>query len=288
MATRADVRRILVALDMSAHSLAALEAALMVAQRLEASLEALYVDDDELVRLSSLPFATEILRLTSSARPLRAADVEKTLQKAADAAAAVAEDRARSRSVRTHFRRMRGVVPAAVVEAAGEVDLVVLGRVSSPTAPNVRLGSTARAVLANARALILLTHPDISIDDEATVVLFDGSASGERALLLADAVTDTESRLHVVVVGTSAEVWAELQSTAAALTERHEAHLTFEHVAPTELEDIVQALGGAAIGLLVLAASADGITPDQIRQLAEQADYPILIVNPASNGSSVV
>ena len=54
------IRRILVALDASRHSLAALEAAAELAARLKAELVGLFVEDIDLLRLAGLPFAREI------------------------------------------------------------------------------------------------------------------------------------------------------------------------------------------------------------------------------------
>ncbi|MGB7837261.1 MAG: universal stress protein, partial [Terrimicrobiaceae bacterium] len=55
-----NIRRILVALDASAHSRAALEAACELALGLDAELSGLFVEDINLLRLAQLPFASEI------------------------------------------------------------------------------------------------------------------------------------------------------------------------------------------------------------------------------------
>ncbi|MBK7177644.1 MAG: universal stress protein [Chloroflexi bacterium] len=54
------IQRILVALDASPHSLAALEAAIDLAERLDAELQGLFVEDINLLRLAQLPFAREL------------------------------------------------------------------------------------------------------------------------------------------------------------------------------------------------------------------------------------
>ena len=51
------IRRILVALDASHHSLAALDAAAELAASLEAELQGLFVEDANLLRLAGLPVA---------------------------------------------------------------------------------------------------------------------------------------------------------------------------------------------------------------------------------------
>ena len=54
------VRRILVAVDASHHSIAALEAAVELATRFQAELLGLYVEDINLLRLAQLPFGREV------------------------------------------------------------------------------------------------------------------------------------------------------------------------------------------------------------------------------------
>ena len=53
-------RRILVALDGSAHVLAALQAASEMAARMKSELVGLFVEDINLVRLAGLPFPREL------------------------------------------------------------------------------------------------------------------------------------------------------------------------------------------------------------------------------------
>ena len=71
------IRRILVALDASTHSLAALETAAGLAARLEAELVGLFVEDINLLRAAELPFARETSFYSSSLRPLERGELEQ-------------------------------------------------------------------------------------------------------------------------------------------------------------------------------------------------------------------
>ena len=64
------IRRILVALDASRHSLAALEAASELAEALKAELVGIFVEDVNLLYLAGLPFAREVRYLSGVDRPL--------------------------------------------------------------------------------------------------------------------------------------------------------------------------------------------------------------------------
>ncbi|MGD9028912.1 MAG: universal stress protein, partial [Anaerolineae bacterium] len=54
------IRRILIALDASSHSIAALRAAARLASSLEAELHGLFVEDINLLRAAGLPMAREL------------------------------------------------------------------------------------------------------------------------------------------------------------------------------------------------------------------------------------
>ncbi len=74
---RAPIRRILVALDASGASLAALDAAARLAATLEAELLGLFVEDEDLLRLAGLPCAREVGFTFTQARRMESADMER-------------------------------------------------------------------------------------------------------------------------------------------------------------------------------------------------------------------
>ena len=56
-----SIKRILVALDASAANRTALQTAALLASELQAELQALFVEDINLLRLAELPFAREVV-----------------------------------------------------------------------------------------------------------------------------------------------------------------------------------------------------------------------------------
>ena len=61
--------RILVALDASPYSHAAIEVATILAADLRAELQALFIEDIDLLRLAALPFTREVDETSASMRP---------------------------------------------------------------------------------------------------------------------------------------------------------------------------------------------------------------------------
>ena len=79
-------KRILVSLDTSDRGRAALEAAVRLALSTNAELQGLFVEDEDLVRLASLPFSREIELASASPRELQSINMERSLRVAAERA----------------------------------------------------------------------------------------------------------------------------------------------------------------------------------------------------------
>ncbi|MDI7276824.1 MAG: universal stress protein, partial [Anaerolineae bacterium] len=116
----ATIQRILVAVDGSDHSLAALETACSLAAQLHAELEALFVEDDDLLRLADLPCARVVSTLLLESEPTDRERMERMLRLLADRAQDALQRHAVALGVRARFRAVRGRVVAEVQAAAGE------------------------------------------------------------------------------------------------------------------------------------------------------------------------
>ena len=103
------IRRILVALDASLHSLAALEAASELAEALKAELVGIYVEDINLLHLAGLPFAHEVSYLSVAVRQLDSPSMERELRVQAERARQVLAGVAGRRQLRWSFRVVRGL-----------------------------------------------------------------------------------------------------------------------------------------------------------------------------------
>jgi len=111
------LRRILVALDASPHSLAALEATSEMAARTKAGLLGLFIGDINLSHLAGLPFAREVGFPSAISRKLDVGSMERALKVVAERA-----------HIRWSFRVTRGSVVTELLSGALEADLLVSGR----------------------------------------------------------------------------------------------------------------------------------------------------------------
>lgn len=148
-----NIRRILVALDATVEDPSALAVLARMAARLQAELVGMFVEDENLLRASALPFAREIGFPSASRRPLDEGAMARTLRALARRAERALADAAAGANARWSFRVARGAVPAELLDAAEAADLLVLERAGRAERG---LGSTARQLLAHAAGTVLL------------------------------------------------------------------------------------------------------------------------------------
>jgi nucleotide-binding universal stress UspA family protein len=122
----APIRRILVALDATRASAAALEAAVSLAEHLEAELLGLFVEDVNLLRLAALPFAHEVGFPSARARRLESDDMERTLRAQATLAQQALVTAVHQRRVPWSFRVVRGQVVTELLAASQQADLIAI------------------------------------------------------------------------------------------------------------------------------------------------------------------
>ena len=119
--------RILVALDASPRSLAALSTAGALAAELDAELSGLFVEDINLQRLLALPFAREFCLLSGQLQPLSRAEIERTWRREAESLQRRLAEAAEQLQLRWSFQVARGRMATELSLQAQAFDLIVLG-----------------------------------------------------------------------------------------------------------------------------------------------------------------
>jgi nucleotide-binding universal stress UspA family protein len=278
------IRRILVALDTSQHSLAALQAAAELAARLKAELVGLFVEDINLLRLAGLPFAREIRYPSAIVQQLDSPRLEQELKaqgaQARRALAAVAEQA----QVAWSFRVVRGHVTAEVLAAALEADLLSLGISSWPSVRRGRLGSTARTVAAEAPRTVLLLQRGDKIRPPVLVV-YDGSLAARRALAMAVRLLQTREQAErlpltvLILAGEEAlETMQRLEQEVITWLQQRGLQANYRQLTRADMPHLAEAVFMEKGGLLVLAGESPIIEAKALQTLLDKIDCPILLV----------
>lgn len=119
--------RIVLALERTPESAAAIEPALALAQSLGAGVSALFVENLSLLGYATLPFAREFDPESGEARALSVPALEQSMRAEAARAERVLAEAARQRSVALSFRVVRGQIDVEARTESRAGDIVMLG-----------------------------------------------------------------------------------------------------------------------------------------------------------------
>lgn len=176
--------RVLILLDGSRLSLAALEAAAEIAAARGAEVLGVFVEETNLLRTAGYSFAQEVGGSSGLARPLDMAALEARLQAQAEQARYALQQSMARRGLAQTLTLRRGRVAEEVLRLIQPDDLVVLGRAGRSAILGARLGSTARALLRQAPSEVLLWAERRAQRQEGRVVVLLNHDQGanQRAL----------------------------------------------------------------------------------------------------------
>jgi len=270
------IRRILVALDASHHSLAALEAAAELAASLEAELHGLFVEDANLLRLAGIPVVREMRYPFASSARLDTGRMERSLRAQATQARQALERASERRHVECSFRVVRGQVALEVLAAALEADLLTLGKASRPLVQRVRLGSTARAAAREAPCCVLMLQRDVGIAPPV-MVTYDGTPTAQKALTMAiHLARQQEGELIVLIVAHAADAARRLQTRASDLLDEHGLTARYRQLLDADRATLTHQVRTQGCGVLVLSGTL--LSQEAIQTLLDEVDCPVMLI----------
>ncbi len=277
-ATEFVVRRILVALDASAQSLAALEAAVVVAGGLGAEIEGLFVEDINLMRLAMLPVARHILYPSAAEEPFSRSLIEHELKALARRAQRSLALMAGRSGIRWSFRVVRGKVAVEIMAAASGSDLLTVGKSGWSLARRMQLGSIAESAAVHAPKALLLVKQPLAVN-RPVIALFDGSPLAEHALKAANRFGCTfPCPLTVFLATDSPQKANSLARQVVRVINAKGAQPKFRLLLATGALHLADAVESEAGGLLVLARSYERLPEKTIQHLIRLVSNSVLLV----------
>jgi nucleotide-binding universal stress UspA family protein len=264
-----SIERVVVPLDAASESLVAVETAARLAAHAKAPLHGIFVEDEELLHLASLPF-TRQFTLGAVAEPLTSEHVELHLRIAAERVRRELFLAAQRHGVTASFEIVRGA-SASALSGASERDLVVAGALTRPIAGHFRVECRWWSSLEATPGPFLLARRAWNTRGSVIMLLDDRSAASSRLLAAAAQIAQSGDSVLTVIyppeaAGTGFETWI-----ADRLADRP-VRLQVE-VAPAEPAALRQRIDELDCRLLAIEAGAA-----VVRDLVERYACDILIV----------
>jgi hypothetical protein len=210
-------RTVLIAADFSGHSNAALGLAVQMAAATRTHLQGLFVEDEDLLQLTGLPFTREISLVTAHERPTSVDQMQRALRHLASQFEQSLRREASALQITCSFESVRGRMRDIGLRSAANITYTIL-------AQSGRLGSQARPERSPARLLWILR--DSSRELRALEVLLERFR---------------QRPVELVVVGSQPDIDAieELRQW----TQKTDRHIELQHWEPDQLKQ--QIAGGS-------------------------------------------
>ncbi|MCC6468982.1 MAG: hypothetical protein IT563_11740 [Alphaproteobacteria bacterium] len=241
-------RRVVVALDAATDCAAAIEMAASVAAGWGASLRAMFVEDEELVRLAALPFAQQIDPVTALRSRLDAAALQSGFAAQAQQMRRDLQAIADRHALPWSFQVTRAAIGAGALCLA-EDDLVVVAVTTRPIASRVHLESPWRRVLGQVRHSLLLV-PERPSAAGPVAVFYEETQAGRRALDASRRIARAGKRALLVVVreDTPPALQAEIEASIRA----EGSHVTLRTLSAVSKQDLHEFIAASHATLLVV------------------------------------
>lgn len=271
------IRRILVALDASADSLAGLEAAVQLAADLRAELLGVFVEETDLLRAGELPSTREVTLFEGEPRELNPADLERQIRaqgKRARQALEAAADRAR---VSWSFRILRGRPARELAAAAEEADLVTVG--ATGRAPWRPPGSTVRELIRSLGRPVLVLRQGAPLGP-AVQVVHDGTGAGWEAMRTGAALAAARegARLTVLLTVEDREAARGLRTRTGERLAEVGLSAAYRHLPDASVTGLCAALAEVDGGVLVAPGPPFRGERGELGRLLRSASCPVLLV----------
>ena len=276
---KTNINRILVALDPSEVNRSTLQAATTLAANLDAELNALFVEDINLLRLAELPFAREVVYGSSTGRQINVADMERSLHSQIIRLRKLVETIARKSQVKIAFDVLRGDIASVVCRASEQTDLLVVGKNTQPLRQSMKVSGITQTILSSASCNLMVLQHGATIE-RPVAVFFTGSKASQKALQLAiQLVEQDHENLTVVYPASSDKEYKNLKQEVNALTLPFGFEARHLQLKDDTAVSMLNTLIDCEARMLLLESRDNVLGKEQMQSLIEQTTAPIILIN---------
>lgn len=270
------IREILVALDTSVHSRAALEAAATLARTLEATIRGLFVEDDDWYRISRLPQVSEISDLTGNIQPFAEQKLDEQIRILENRIRRDLQRISRLNKVKHSWKTTRGIVEEKVLEAAEKADLITIG--IKGHSYYKQLGKTAGRIIEKSKKPVLLLREGLKLGD-TIVTVFDASGDSVKSIRFAlELAKKTENGLFVMIVGNNEEDVDEREETLNEFLQKSGYTAKIQILKQSNIWEFMHTVNRNNAGLLILPRNQPFMRNRSIDLLLNNIGCPILLM----------
>ncbi|HBV21865.1 MAG TPA: universal stress protein [Nitrosomonas sp.] len=275
---KTQISRILVAIDASVANRNILQAGIALANRFNARLNALFIEDIDLFHVAELPFVREFVYGSPTGRSINVAGMERSMQTQTARLRKLVEAIAQQNKIEITFDVLRGNVASALCDASKQTDLLVIGKNTQLRTKNQKIGNITRFVLSTASCNVVVLQYGCIIE-RPVVVCFIGSKTSRNALSLAiELAYEDHNQLIVLLPAVDAHEYQKLGEAINKSVQGHSLQVSLVRLGDNTAEQILQVIQQFHGRILLLEGSDALLTNAQKQALIAQADIPVILL----------
>ena len=271
------VDRILVSLDNSRHSLAALKAAVELAQHYGAELKAVFVEDTTLLRLAEMPFCQEVGEYTAIVRELSSNGLSQGMVVQSRWVLRSFRNVINQTDLRAEMAILRGNINESIDTESQTCDLIIIGKTGTNPLGRPRLGSTAKALVKNHTKPLLLVEENNRLG-YPMIVFYENSPLGKICLETARDLLNPEESLIILLSEDEPEVYTANNAFLDKWAAEYQVNLSIQSVKTHTITRFINIIKGLKTGLLILPHDLKPQSMAPLLTRLEQISLPILLI----------
>mgnify|MGYP001099231286 CR=1 FL=1 len=271
------VERILVSLDSSQHSFAALHAALELAHHYDASVKGVFVEDTTLLSLAEMPFRQEVGEYSAIVREISTDGMTRGIFVQSRRVIRTFRKLINQTDLTGDFAVLRGKVSETIDQEAENCDLLILGKTGTNPVLRRRLGSTTKELIRRQKRPLLLVEKDDRLG-YPMIVLYDDSQLGQISLETANDLLDTGETLIILLNEEDPEEFQKNKQRLSDWASENQINISIETYKPKIFVRFLQKIHGIKTGLFILPHIQSVPNRRLVTLILEKVSLPILLI----------
>lgn len=271
------VEHILVALDKSSHSLAALQAAVELARHYHATLKGVFVEDINVLNLAKLPFRQEVGEYTATVREITTDGLSREISVQSRWVTRFFQATINQTDVSADFVVLRGNIHEIVNKESQACDLVIIGKSGTNPLGRRRFGSTAKALIKHHQKPLLLIEENTQLG-YPIIVIYEDSPLGKISLETARNLIDPEETL---VIFLNADDPDDFSITATKLKQwgiENKINISIESFKLLAISRVIGIVEDMKTGLFILPHNNESLLINRFELFLEEIRLPIFLI----------
>lgn len=271
-------RKILVAVDTSSHSRAALEAAVTLAKMDEADISGVFVHEKLWKSAHHFSGSSTVNALTGEAETSEADTLQQRIDRLENRLQRQLIRISRQHKINHTWNTKHGRVSDQILEAAKEADLITLGRSGRSLTRKNKLGSTARRVIRKANKPVLILKKGLRLSQTVTVA-YNATPESQKGLRMAlNLAKKNDGKLSILVTDGREKSKEKRDKTVEKMVEDSDIPVSVDLFHQISVGRFLNAINNQHSGLLVIPKNQSFLRGAALEITLEHIHCPVLLV----------